>query len=196
MAPANTCNRQPAHLLQLTKTKENFEKMPENDPTRIPPPVKFTISPLHEGKVVYQKLAPPVAGDVGGGMMYFMLKAKNQTDETIIARQMEISFPNTSIPPIQLASRDVVINPGATESLGLEGPEAVELPGGTNPTSLRITLTCDGLPEPAVRSWPLAPHAKTYDFFSKPEPGSDYGEFVLMPGNHMGGGSSNTSAMT
>jgi len=25
--------------------------MPQNNPTRIPPPVKFTISPFHEGKV-------------------------------------------------------------------------------------------------------------------------------------------------
>jgi murein DD-endopeptidase MepM/ murein hydrolase activator NlpD len=151
--------------------------------------VKFTISPFHEGKVVYQKLSPPVAGDAGGGMIYFMLKAKNQTTGAITARQMVVSFPDTTIPPVQLASRDVLIGAGKTESLGLEGPEAIALPGGSNPSKLQITLTCDGLAEPAVATWNLAPHATVYDFFMKPEAG-DYGEFAFMPANHMGGGSS------
>src|SRR5687768_17571076 len=112
------------------KTTGEFFEMPQNNPTRIPPPVKFTISPFHEGQVVYQKLSPPVAGDAGGGMIYFMLKAQNQTAGAITARQMVVSFPGTAIPPVQLASRDVLIGAGKTESLGLEGPEAIALPGG------------------------------------------------------------------
>ena len=95
--------------------------MQQTDPTRIPPPAKFEIAPFEGGKVVYQKLAPSVAGAPSGGMLYFILKVKNQTEGTIIAREMEVAFPGTTIPPIDLPSRDVVIPAGARRTIELAG---------------------------------------------------------------------------
>lgn len=50
-------------------------------------------------------------------------------------------------------------------------------------------MVFEGLADPVIEEWDLAPQSTIYDFFSKPEDG-DYGEYILMPGRHMEGGSS------
>lgn len=120
-------------------------------------------------------------------MVYFSLRAHNQTGNTLTARELTVSFPGSAVPQINFPSRDVPISSGKSSEVGLSGGEEFELPANA-PDTIRISLVFDGLAQPVVKSWPLVPHAKTYAFFARPENDSDYGEFLIMPGNHMGGG--------
>lgn len=153
------------------------------------PVIVLQIEPCEDGKVLYQRLAPLQDGEPERAMVYFSLRAWNQTNAKVTARGIVISFPNSGFAPIQISSRDVEIGPGGSAEIGLRGGEEFVLPAYVPPT-IQLTVTFDGLTKPVQQSWPLFPHSRTWSFFAKPETDPKYGEFLTLPGNHLGGGGS------
>jgi hypothetical protein len=143
--------------------------------------------------VLYQRVAPMREGPPGSpytaarAMVYFQLRARNNTAATITARRVEISYPGGVPGPKELTSRNIPIAPGASVEIGLHGAEAYALALPT-PPAIRLTVNFDGLAHPVVGEWGLQPHARTWAFFAKPEANPDYGEFLIMPGQHLEGG--------
>lgn len=89
--------------------------------------VSLEISPFENGKVLFQKVAPPAKGESARGMLYFVITAENKTTKTLKAKELVVSFPGSPMPSVNLPSRDVEIGPKGRASIALAGSEAIQL---------------------------------------------------------------------
>jgi len=159
-------------------------------------PVSFSIEPSEEGNLLYLPVAPGAAGEPIKGMVYFNLRATNNTDKEIIAKELTVSFPGTTLNPIDFPSREVKIAPHASREVGLKpgdvdkGTFAEEIMLEQIPPKLKVSLVFVGLDELVWQTWDLAQHKVSYDFFARPESTTDFGLYITLPGRHYYGGGS------
>jgi hypothetical protein len=149
-----------------------------------PMPVEFSVQPFEAGKVLYLRVGSAKSGEQPTAMLYFMLKLVNKSGKTLTLKSIDVAFPGSQVASRSFA-RDIAIEPGSA-SVWLTGEEEIELP--TVPPTIKVSLSFDELADPVGQTWPLARHTKSYDFFCRPEPGSDFGEYIVLPGQHYKGG--------
>ena len=156
--------------------------------------VDLAIEPSEDGKLLYLPVAPGAKGEAITGMVYFELLATNKLDKALVAKELTVSFPGTSLDPIVFPSRDVTIPSQGRRNVGLKAgnddADAEEIKLEQIPPKLKVSVVFEGLEAPVWRVWDLATHKTVYDFFARPESNPDFGRYIMLPGLHYQGGGS------
>jgi hypothetical protein len=150
-------------------------------------PVTLDLQPCENGTLLYQRIAPGFAGGPSRAMVYFMMTARNNMPHAIRLKMITILFHPIGNPAPRQFQRNVLIGSGDTEDIGLVGGEEFALDLPTQPF-VKIRLLFEGLDAQVERQYGLAQHSRVWAFFAKPEPDNQYGEYITLPGQHVGGG--------
>lgn len=158
--------------------------MPTTPPISIqqsPPTITFTIEPVEDRTVVYQRIAPRFKGDPASAMLFFTLTVTN-TDTPRTLTEIRVSFPGSDEPPTSFAMDTLI--PHGERAVEMDGARAIHL--YKFPTELTVELVFSDGPH-AVSTWRLGPHPISYSFPLRREP-PGHGELAALPGIHVEGG--------
>ncbi|HKP90060.1 MAG TPA: M23 family metallopeptidase [Thermoleophilaceae bacterium] len=121
------------------------------------PSLTVAVQPQQNGSVVYLPLAPPTDGADDNAQLSLILRIRNDGDEEVRLTTMTYSFqapPSVPMKTITFAA-DFTLAPGE-KKVWRHGPADNVLLPVPAPTSLTLSISCDGLSEPDRTMVPLA----------------------------------------